>query len=62
MDLCITIRTMVIKDGRIYVQAGAGIVYDSQSESEHQETRNKARGMQQAVKLAAGGFILENGN
>jgi len=62
MDLCITIRTMVIKDGRIYVQAGAGIVYDSQAESEHQETRNKARGMQQAVKLAAGGFVLENGN
>lgn len=62
MDLCITIRTMVIKDGRIYVQAGAGIVYDSQPEAEHQETSNKARGMQQAVKLAAGGFVLENGN
>jgi anthranilate synthase component 1 len=62
MDLCITIRTMVIKDGRIYVQAGAGIVYDSQPESEHQETRSKARGMQQAVKLAAGGFVIENGH
>lgn len=62
MDLCITIRTMVIKDGRIFVQAGAGIVYDSQPESEHQETQNKARGMQMAVKLAAGGFVLENGN
>lgn len=61
MDLCITIRTMVIKDGRIFVQAGAGIVYDSQPESEHQETLNKARGMQMAVKLAAGGFVLENG-
>ena len=62
MDLCITIRTMVIKDGLIFVQAGAGIVYDSQPESEHQETLNKARGMQMAVKLAAGGFVLENGN
>jgi anthranilate synthase component 1 len=62
MDLCITIRTMVVKDGRIYVQAGAGIVYDSQPESEEQETQNKARGMQIAVKLAAGGFVLENGN
>ena len=62
MDLCITIRTMVIKDGRIYVQAGAGIVYDSQPEFEHQETLNKSRGMQMAVKLAAGGFIIENGN
>ncbi|HLZ18600.1 MAG TPA: anthranilate synthase component I, partial [Smithellaceae bacterium] len=62
MDLCITIRTMVIRDGKIYVQAGAGIVYDSQPESEHQETINKSRGMQMAVKLAAGGFVLENGN
>ena len=62
MDLCITIRTMVIKDGRIFVQAGAGIVYDSQPESEQLETQNKARGMQMAVKLAAGGFVLENGN
>jgi len=62
MDLCITIRTMIIKDGRIFVQAGAGIVYDAQPESEHQETENKARGMQMAVKLAAGGFVLENGN
>jgi anthranilate synthase component 1 len=62
MDLCITIRTMVIKDDRIFVQAGAGIVYDSQPESEYQETLNKARGMQMAVKLAAGGFVLDNGN
>jgi anthranilate synthase component 1 len=62
MDLCITIRTMVIKDGKIFVQAGAGIVYDSQPENEHQETLNKARGMLMAVKLASGGFVLENGN
>jgi anthranilate synthase component 1 len=62
MDFCITIRTMVIQGGQIFVQAGAGIVYDSQAESEYQETLNKARGMQQAVKLAASGFILENGN
>ncbi|MHB8137938.1 MAG: anthranilate synthase component I [Smithellaceae bacterium] len=62
MDLCITIRTMVIKDSKIFVQAGAGIVYDSQPETEHQETLNKARGMQMAVKLATGGFVLENGN
>jgi len=61
MDLCITIRTMVIKDGKIFVQAGAGIVYDSQPEAEYRETQNKARGMQMAVKLAAGGFVLENG-
>jgi len=53
MDFCITIRTMILKNGRIYVQAGAGIVYDSVSESEHQESVNKARGMLQAVRLAA---------
>jgi anthranilate synthase component 1 len=62
MDLCITIRTMVLKNGKIYVQAGAGIVYDSIPESEHQESLNKARGMQQAVRLAAGGFVIKNGN
>ena len=61
MDLCITIRTLLIRDGMVHVQAGAGIVYDSIPESEYQETQNKARGMQQAVKLAAGGFVLENG-
>ena len=61
MDLCITIRTMIIQDSIVHVQAGAGIVYDSVAESEHQETQNKARGMQQAVLLAAGGFVLENG-
>jgi len=62
MDLCITIRTMVLKNNKIYVQAGAGIVYDSIPESEHQESLNKARGMQQAVRLAAGGFKIKNGN
>ena len=62
MDLCITIRTMIIRNNRIFVQAGAGIVYDSQPQSEELETQNKARGMQLAVKLAAGGFVLENGS
>ncbi len=62
MDLCITIRTMIIKNGRVYVQAGAGIVYDSIPESEHQESLNKSRGMLQAVRLAACGFEIKNGN
>jgi len=62
MDLCITIRTMIIKNGRVYVQAGAGIVYDSIPESEHQESLNKSRGMMQAVRLAASGFEIKNGN
>lgn len=58
MDFCITIRTMVLKNGSIYVQAGAGIVYDSVPESEHQESLNKSRGMLQAIRLAAGGFEM----
>lgn len=62
MDFCITIRTMVLKNEKIYVQAGAGIVYDSHPESEHQECVNKARGMLQAVRLAASGFVIKNGS
>jgi len=62
MDLCITIRTMVLKNGKIYVQAGAGIVYDSIPESEHQESLNKSRGMLQAVRLAESGFEINNVN
>jgi len=62
MDFCITIRTMVLKNNKIYVQAGAGIVYDSDPELEHQESLNKAQGMLQAVRMAAGGFVINNGN
>ena len=61
MDFCITIRTILLKDGQIYIQAGAGIVYDSVPEKEHQESLNKARAMLQAVRLAAGGFVIKNG-
>ncbi len=61
MDFCITIRTMLVKDGKVFIQAGAGIVYDSVPEKEHQESLNKARAMLQAVRLAAGRFIIENG-
>jgi anthranilate synthase component 1 len=53
MDFCITIRTMVIKDGRIYIQAGAGIVADSDPEAEYQETLNKAMGMMEAIRMAS---------
>ncbi len=52
MDTCITIRTMVIEGDTIYVQAGAGIVADSDPEREHAECVNKARALFQAVKLA----------
>ena len=53
MDLCITIRTLMCRDGAVYVQAGAGIVADSEPEREYQETINKARGMMAALDLAA---------
>jgi len=56
LDMCITIRTLVIKDGRIYVQAGAGIVADSEPEKEYMETVNKAKGMMKAVDMAEGGL------
>jgi anthranilate synthase component 1 len=52
MDTCITIRTILVKDGVIYIQAGAGIVADSDPEREHLECVNKARAMVQAVRLA----------
>ncbi len=52
MDTCITIRTILAKQGRFYVQAGAGIVADSVPEREHGECVNKARGVLQAIRLA----------
>lgn len=59
MDLAITIRTLEILDGRITVQAGAGIVYDSVPEKEYEETMNKAAAVFKAVNLAAGNLALE---
>jgi len=52
LDTAITIRTIVIANGKCYVQAGAGIVADSVPETEYEETRSKARGMLKAIKLA----------
>jgi anthranilate synthase component 1 len=52
MDTCITIRTILVKDGTVYVQAGAGIVAESDPEREHAECVNKSRAMIQAVRLA----------
>jgi anthranilate synthase component 1 len=51
MDTAIAIRTAVIKDGKLYVQAGAGIVADSLPELEWKETINKARAIFRAVDL-----------
>lgn len=56
MDTCILIRTMVVKNGVAYLQAGAGIVYDSVPESEYEECRNKAKAMFQAVEFAERGL------
>jgi anthranilate synthase component 1 len=58
MDFCITIRTMLIRDGKVFLQAGAGIVADSDPETEYRETLGKAEGMVQAVRLAESGFDL----
>jgi anthranilate synthase component 1 len=52
LDTCITIRTIIFKNGKAYVQAGAGIVWDSVPESEYQETINKATGMLKAIRTA----------
>ena len=56
LDSCITIRTMVVKDGVAHVQAGAGIVADSRPEKEFQETVDKAQGLLAAIELAEKGL------
>jgi anthranilate synthase component 1 len=56
MDFCITIRTMLIKNNKIFVQAGAGIVADSKPDREYQETVNKALGMFKAIQKAQEGI------
>jgi anthranilate synthase component 1 len=56
MDTCILIRTMVVKDGKAHVQAGAGIVYDSVPQSEYEESQNKAKAMFTAVDFAERGL------
>lgn len=56
MDTAIAIRTAVIKDGQVHVQAGAGIVADSVPELEWQETLNKGRALFRAVAMAEGGL------
>lgn len=50
MDMCIVIRTMVMKDDTIYLQAGAGIVADSDETKEYEETENKVKGLMVAIK------------
>jgi anthranilate synthase component 1 len=56
MDLAIAIRTAVIKDGKLHVQAGGGIVADSDPQAEWEETRNKARALLLAAERAEAGL------
>ena len=56
MDMCINIRTVVVSRHRAFIQAGAGIVADSNPEHEYEETCNKARAMMKAIELAEQGL------
>ncbi len=56
MDFCITIRTFIMQDKNLWIQAGAGIVADSDPKKEFEETINKAMGLRRAVELAEVGF------
>ncbi len=58
MDLAITIRTLDVCDGRVSVQAGAGIVYDSDPDMEYEETCHKAKALLQAIDMAANGLKI----
>ncbi len=56
LDACITLRTIVIKGNKAYIQAGGGIVADSIPENEYQETVNKSKAMLKAIELAEAGL------
>ncbi len=56
MDMCINIRTVVVSKHRAFIQAGAGIVADSNPEHEYEETCNKSRAMMKAIELAEQGL------
>src|SRR3954468_13316167 len=56
LDFCIAIRTVIMSSGNAYVQAGAGIVMDSNPTAEYEETRNKAQALLRALQLAQQGL------
>ncbi len=60
MDMCIALRTAVLKDETLYIQAGGGVVYDSDPEAEYEETVNKSRALQRAAQDA--GLFARRGN
>ena len=53
MDMCIALRTAIVKDQKLYIQAGGGVVYDSDPESEYQETVHKSNAIRRAAADAA---------
>jgi anthranilate synthase component 1 len=55
-DLAIAIRTMLVQEGKAYIQAGAGVVADSDPSREYQECVNKARALMKAVEMAEMGL------
>ncbi|MBP9182381.1 MAG: anthranilate synthase component I [Fuscovulum sp.] len=60
MDFCIALRTAVLKDETLYIQAGGGVVYDSDPEAEYQETVNKSNALRRAAEDA--GMFVRRGN
>jgi anthranilate synthase component 1 len=60
MDMCIALRTALVKDEKLYIQAGGGVVYDSDPEAEFQETVNKSKAIVAAAKEA--GMFTKGGN
>ena len=60
MDMCIALRTAVLKDGQLYTQAGGGVVYDSDPEAEWLESVNKSRALRKAAEDA--GLFVRRGN
>lgn len=60
MDMCIALRTAVVKDQTLYIQAGGGVVFDSDPEAEFQETVNKSRALRKAAEDA--GLFMRHGN
>jgi anthranilate synthase component 1 len=51
MDTCIALRTLVVQGNKAYIQAGAGLVADSDPRAEYQETLSKARGLLKAIEI-----------
>jgi anthranilate synthase component 1 len=57
MDFCIAIRTLFVRDGRVYLQVGAGIVADSDPANEYEETVNKGKALVKALEMAGSRLV-----